>query len=135
MKAVLHTGKIGKVLLIGALLMSFSIVNPFTSVITALEKGNVEGLSHYFDNMIEITLPGNTNSYSKSQAVVILKDFFSHNPVKGFKLIHKGQSGQGSSFGIGNLATSKGTFRTTFFFRQKGDDMVLQELRFEKSKR
>lgn len=135
MKTALHTGKIGKLLLVCGLVMSFSLVDPFGSVTTALQKGNVEVLSHYFDNMVEITLPGKTNSYSKSQAVVILKDFFSRNSVKSFKLIHKGKSGQGSSFGIGNLTTSNGVYRTTFFFRQKGDDMVLQELRFEKSKK
>jgi hypothetical protein len=114
--------------------MSFSVMDPFANVVSALKKGDVNELSQYFDNMIEITLPSNANSYSKSQAVVILKEFFSNNIVKSFKLIHQGNSGEGSSFGIGSLVTDHGTYRTTFFFRQKGESFVLQELRFEKKK-
>lgn len=134
MTAVLHIRNTGKLLLMAGLLMSFAFADPFTSVVAALQKGNVESLSHYFDNMVEISLEGKTNSYSKSQASVILKDFFSGHKVKGFKMIHKGKSGKGSSFGIGNLSTDKGNYRVTFFFRQKGNDTVLQELRFQKAK-
>lgn len=126
--------RMGMLLLMGGLMMSFSVADPFANVVAALNKGKVEGLAHYFDNMIEINLPTGTNSYSKSQAVVILKEFFAANTVKSFKLIHKGNSGEGSSYGIGSLVTNHGNFRTTFSFHQKGDNFVLQELRFEKKK-
>ncbi len=133
MIAHLHIGKTGKLFLIAGMLMSFTFADPFSSVKAALEKGDVASLSRYFDNMVELSLAGKSNSYSKSQASVILKDFFSHHQAKGFKIIHKGKSDKGSSFGIGNLETSKGNYRVTFFFRSKGDDMVLQELRFQPS--
>ena len=111
---------------------SFTLAaGPFEEVVGALKGGNVTTLSKYFDNMVEIAMPNNTNSYSKTQAAIILKDFFARNPVKDFKLIHQGTSGEGSTFGIGNLETGNGNYRTTFFFRQKGNSTVLQELRFE----
>lgn len=134
MTAIMSAKRLTLWMLMGGLLMSFSFLDPFTNVVSALKKGSVEELSQYIDNMIEITLPTNANSYSKSQAVVILKEFFSNNPVKNFQMVHKGNSGDGSSFGIGNLVTDKGTYRTTFFFKQKGDSFVIQELRFEKKK-
>lgn len=133
MKANLHIKKAGWLLLMAGLLMSFTFTDPFSSVKTALQKGDVASLSQYFDSMIELSLAGKSNSYSKSQASVILKDFFSRHQVKEFKIIHKGKSDKGSSFGIGNLETSKGDYRVTFFFRQKGKNMVLQELRFQES--
>lgn len=114
-----------------ALLVSFSVLSPFDDVVSALKSGNATEVSRFFDSMVEISLPANSNSYSKAQAEIILREFFSRNPVKSFEIIHKGSSGEGSSFGIGNLVTDHGTFRTTFFFRQKGDKFVLQELRFE----
>lgn len=120
------------VLLLGVVLSSFVVVaGPFEEVVNALKGGNVTTLSKYLDNMVEIAMPNNTNSYSKSQAEVILKDFFARNQVKDFKLIHQGSSGEGSTFGIGNLVTSNGVYRATFFFRQKGSTILLQELRFE----
>lgn len=124
--------KTGGVLLLGLVLSSFAAAaGPFEDVVNALKGGNVTALSKYFDNMVEIAMPNNTNSYSKSQAEVILKDFFARNQVKDFRLIHQGSSGEGSTFGIGNLVTSNGVYRATFFFRQKGSTVLLQELRFE----
>ena len=114
--------------------MSMAVVSPFDQVVAALGKGDVEALSHYFDKMVEISLDGKSSSYSKSQASVILKDFFSDHQAGSFKIIHQGKSGKGASFGIGNLKTNSGTFRVTFFFRPKGDEVVLQELRFQESK-
>jgi Domain of unknown function (DUF4783) len=112
------------------LLSSFTLSSgPFDNVVKAIKNGNVNEMSRYFDNMVEITMQDQSNSYSKAQAEVILKEFFDKNPVKSFDIIHQG--GNDSIFGIGNLVTSSGTFRTTFFLRQKGDNYVLQEIRFE----
>ena len=104
--------------------------DPFDDVVKALRAGNATELSRYFDNMIQITLLDQSNSYSKAQATMILKDFFSKNPVKSFQIIHEG--GQDSRFGIGRMVTANGTYRITFFLRQHGPDQyVLQEIRFE----
>jgi hypothetical protein len=104
--------------------------DPFDDVVKALRAGNANELSRYFDNMIQITLFDQSNSYSKAQATMILKDFFSKNPVKSFQIIHEG--GQDSRFGIGRMVTANGTYRITFFLRQHGPDQyVLQEIRFE----
>ena len=87
-------------------------------------------VAKYFDSSVDISMPDKSNSYSKSQAELVLKDFFSSNPVKSFEIIHKGESA-GSQFCIGTLQTKNGAFRTTIFMKQKGDMQVLQELRFE----
>jgi len=50
--------------------------------------------------------------------------------VKSFDVIHKGENA-GSQYCIGTLVTKGGSFRTTIFMKQKGDQQVLQELRFE----
>ena len=79
---------------------------------------------------IEIALPEKSNSYSKDQAELVLKDFFSTNTVKSFEVLHKGENG-GSLYCIGTLVTKSGSFRTTIFMKQKGEKLLLQELRFE----
>jgi hypothetical protein len=87
-------------------------------------------VAKYFDNTVEITLPDKSNSYSKSQAEMILRDFFNNNPIKGFDVIHKGENA-GSQYCIGTLFTRSAAFRTTVFMKQKGDKQTLQEIRFE----
>jgi hypothetical protein len=78
---------------------------------------------------VEINIGGRSNSYSKAQAEIILKDFFAKNQVKSFELVHQG--GDTSRFGIGNMTTGSGTFRVSFFLQKKAGSMVLNELRFE----
>ena len=113
-----------------AFLSSFIVNAGIDEVITAMKSGNSMMVAKYFDSSVEISMPDKSNSYSKSQAELVLKDFFSSNPVKSFEIIHKGESA-GSQFCIGTLQTKNGAFRTTIFMKQKGDMQVLQELRFE----
>jgi hypothetical protein len=100
-------------------------------VVTALKSGNASQMARYFDNTVEITLPGKSSNFSKTQAEVVLKDFFSNNPIKGFEQVHKGENG-GGIFCIGQLHTRSGTYRTTIYMKQRGDALVLQELKFER---
>jgi len=100
-------------------------------VVNALKAGNASQVSRYFDNTIDITLQDKSNSYSRSQAELVLKDFFIMNGVISFEALHTGDN-SGSQYLIGNLKTKKGIYRTTVFMKQKADREVVQELRFEK---
>ena len=112
-------------------LSSFAILSSgLDEVVNAMKTGNFTTVSKYFDTNVEISMPDKTNSYSKSQAALVLKDFFTTNTVNGFDIIHKGENG-GSQYCIGTLKSKNGAYRTTIFMKQKADVQVLQELRFE----
>lgn len=121
------------------LLLSFTVATIFTTltaisfseILEAIKKGDATEVAKFFDNTVEITLPEKSNSYSKSQAEIVLRDFFNSNSVKDFEIIHKSESA-GSQYCIGNLKTSNGQYRVTIYMKQKGDKQVLQEIRFEK---
>lgn len=113
------------------LLISLSSFISVDEVINAIKSGSASQLSKYFDNTIEITFTDKSNTYSKSQAELVLKDFFNHNEVTGFAVVHKGDN-TGIQFLTGTLDTRNGEYRTTIYLKQKGDKQVLQELRFEK---
>ncbi len=112
------------------LLTSFEQTGSLDAVIGALRSGNASQLSGYFDDNVELTLPDKSDSYSKAQAQLIVKDFFSNNGVKGFELKHKGDS-PGGHFCIGTLQTSAGNFRTNVFMKTKGGKEVVKEIRFQ----
>lgn len=111
-------------------LMSFSMGPGINEVIGALKTGNASGIAKYFDNTVEITLPDKSNSFSKSQGELVLRDFFNIYAVKGFTIIHQGENA-GSQYCIGTLATRSGSFRTTVYMKQKGDKQIVQEIRIE----
>lgn len=118
-------------LTVGALLSSFTFFSSIEEVITAMKAGNSAEIARYFDNTVELNMPDKSNSYSKSQGEMVLRDFFSTNTVKSFTVNHKGENA-GSQFCIGTLVTKAGTYRTTVFMKLKGDKQLLQTITFEK---
>jgi len=122
--------KILPIVIAAFLISSFTLFTSIDEVVNAMKSGNASQVARYFDNSVEISMPDKSNSFSKTQAEIVLKDFFTNNPVKGFEVIHKGENA-GSQYCIGTLVTKNGSFRTTIFMKQKGDLQVLQELRFE----
>lgn len=115
---------------IGALMSSFTLFSSIDEVINAMKAGNATDIAKFFDNTVELNLPTKSNNYSKSQAELVLKDFFTTNAVKSFEVMHKGEN-SGSQYCIGTLVTKNGTYRTTIYMKQKGDKQVLQEITFE----
>jgi hypothetical protein len=109
---------------------SFAQSGNIDGVIGALRTGNASGLARYFDDNVELSLPVKSDSYSKAQAQVILKDFFANNGVKTFELKHKGES-PGGNYCIGTLQTKSGNFRAHVFMKTKGNKEVLKEIRFQ----
>ena len=109
---------------------SFKVNTGIDEVVAAMRSGNSTLIAKYFDDLVDISMPDKSNTYSKNQAELVLKDFFTNNPVKKFEIIHKGENA-GSQFCIGTLYTKNGSFRTTIFMKQKGGGQLLQELRFE----
>ncbi len=100
------------------------------SVVAALKSGDANILSRFFDSRIDITLPDKSDNFSRTQAQMIIKDFFNNNVVQSFELKHKGEK-NGSQYCIGILSTKNGKYRTTLFMKLKGDKQLLQEISFQ----
>ncbi len=113
------------------LFMSFRNFASIEEVVSAVKSGNANELSRYFDDRIDISLPGKNDNYSRSQGEMILKDFFNSNDVKDFQIKHKGEN-NGSEYCFGILQTRNGNFRTKLYMKQKGDRQVLQEIGFQR---
>jgi hypothetical protein len=109
---------------------SFKMLSPIDDIIDAIKTSNSIILSNYFDNTIEIALPDKNDSYSKAQAQIVVKDFFTVNTVKSFIANHRGNN-NGDLYCIGTLVTNKGSFRVTLYMKQKSGKSVLQEIRIE----
>jgi Domain of unknown function (DUF4783) len=117
-------------LTLSLVLVSFRPSYTLDDITYAIRLGNAGELSRYLDSRVDICLPEKSDTYSKIQAEMIIRDFFSTNGVRNF-LVKKKQSGNGSEFCVGVLQTRNGDYRTTLFIKQKGDRQLLQELRFQ----
>ncbi len=122
--------KILPALLLLIFAVSFKAIS-FDEIVKAFKSGNAVRISVFFDNTVEISISEKSIPYSKSQAELVLRDFFSTNEVQDFEIIHQGDN-SGSQYCIGNLMTKNGTYRTTIFVKLKGNKQLIQEIRFEK---
>ena len=86
----------------------------------------------YFDHSVEIAVLDDEDVYSKSEAINVVKDFFTSNKPKSFVKAHEGTSkGQDSQYCIGKLETSTRTFRVYIYMKVTGSKFLVQELRFD----
>ncbi len=115
---------------IALILVSYRSFDNLDAVATAIRLGNVNQLSPFFDARVDISLPDKSDTYSKTQAEMVIGDFFNTNGVQNFRITQQGESG-GTFFCAGILQTRAGNYRTTLFFKHKGDKLLLQEIRFQ----
>lgn len=104
----------------------------YEDIASAIRMGNSKQLASFFNNTVDLTISNQEDIYSKAQAEVILRDFFTKNPPKSFNILHQGNSKEGAKYTIGTLATTQGNFRTYFFVKNIQGKFFIQELRFEK---
>jgi hypothetical protein len=100
-------------------------------VASGIQSGSAAEVSRYFNTMVDLTLPGSDETYSKTQAEQVLKAFFSKNPVKSFKISKQGSSPDGSSYCIGTLEAGNKTFRVYYLIRLSGSQHLLQQLQIQ----
>lgn len=101
------------------------------AIAAAIKSGDAATLAGYFNTTIDLTLPGSEGTYSKSQAELIVKGFFASNTPEDFTINHRGSSGEGSQFCIGDLITDNGNYRTYFLVKAINGRSVLTQLQFE----
>lgn len=98
----------------------------------AIRLGNAREVAKYFGQNVDLTLPGSEGTFSKSQAEVILRNFFSRNTPTGLTIPHQGTSRDGSIYVIGTMQTRGGqSFRTYFLLKKVSDNFQLHQIQFE----
>lgn len=104
-------------------------------MVNYVRNGDVASMSKYFEDIVTITLNSNQSAYSKTQAEMILKDFFAKNVVKEFVVMQNGTAPNNNSrYAIGNLNTSNGTYQLYILLKLSKDNatFLLHEIRFER---
>jgi len=100
------------------------------SMIDAFKSGNTTELAKYFNTSIELAILDQEDIYSKQQAELIVKDFFTKHVPTGFTILHKGGK-EGSQYAIGSLTTTAGNFRVTLLIKLRDNKPFIHQLRLE----
>ena len=99
-----------------------------------LKTSNTQEIAKNFASTVELIILSEDNVYSKIQAELILKDFFSkHKPVSA-KLIHLLDSNPNYRFAVIALKSIKGDFRISFSLKDTGGKFLITDMRIELEK-
>jgi hypothetical protein len=98
---------------------------------TAIKSGSASNVSKYFNSTLDLTTPDNEGTYSKTQAELILKDFFTKNTPDSFTINHNGSSNDGSLYAIGTYVSKGNSYRTYFLLKKVDAAFLIQKLEFD----
>lgn len=120
--------------LILLLLVSAVSADQIDSIAWLIKQGNSERLSQLLSPTVEITMNDQENTYSKRQAVAVVKNFFDeHRPVTS-KLLHKVNSGSKFLFGVVIYTSTNGVYRIGYTIDITEKSTRIIELRIEAQK-
>lgn len=122
-------------LFVASIASTFAQAEFVDDITTAFKTSDQRLLSKYFGNKIEITLLDQSNVFSKSQAELVMKDFFSKYDPTDFQILYKNNpTSDVARFAIGQLETKSGKFRIYFILKSIENNFYLQEMRFEQER-
>jgi hypothetical protein len=119
------------------LLSSFVLQNtgdPIEKTADLLRTDNISELSKYFASNVDLTIKGQENNYSDTEAKVVLINFFDQNPPREVKILHRITSSAKYQYGVVILTTSNATYRVAFSLKNNNGKFELTEMRIETEK-
>ena len=107
---------------------AYDVFNPITKYI---RMGDVEKLSAWFSENLEITILQSTNDASKNQAKQILKSFFETYTPRAFNIEHTAGR-ESMKYALGSMKAGGDVFRVTIFVNLEGTNYLIQQIKIEK---
>jgi hypothetical protein len=124
-----------------SLIFCFFASNPVTllaqsdeltsSITAAIKNTDASKLSSYFNSTIDLELENTEGSYSKTQAEMMIRDFFKSNPLTSYSVNHQGDSTDGSKYIIGTYKTASKRYRLYILIKKQSNEMLIHQLQFE----
>lgn len=112
--------------------MALGQTDIITQVKETIKAGSAKELSKYLNQTIDVTIDGNVQSYSKTQAEFVFRDFFKqHSPIE-FNIIHQGSSKGGQPFAIGQYKSGSDNYRVFMKIKTVDSQQLVHEISFVK---
>ena len=109
----------------------YSQSDPSSDIIEVFKKGNTGDLGKYFNEMVDLNIPGFKDSYSKTQASRIIKDFFTNRPLSEVSVSKEGKSSDGSKYIMGSLTAGGKKFSFYFLLRKSDGEYRIFQLHIQ----
>ncbi len=98
----------------------------------AIKAGSSKELAKYMSSTVDVTLDESVQSFSRTQAEYVFKDFFKNNPPSSFTIVHQGSSKGGLPYAIGQYLSNGNTYRVWMRIKNSGERYLIHEISFIK---
>lgn len=115
---------------LAVVMSSFSVKSDSDGIVAALKKASAEQLSTFFDNVIDLKLPGKDEikNVGKNQATLTIKNFFNESSVSGFDLTSQREM-SGTMYITGKLKNGSNGYNITLLMKNKADKLSIITVR------
>ncbi len=103
----------------------------FVPISKYLSQGDVQSLSAWFADNLEISIISSTNDTSKKQARQILKSFFDEHTPRAFEITHQASSSH-MKYALGSLTAGGEIYQVTIFLNLKDDSYQIQQFKIDR---
>ncbi|WP_158855785.1 DUF4783 domain-containing protein [Lunatibacter salilacus] len=106
---------------------SLTTESPFPQIdqiALSLKNSSSKDLAQFFDSSVEIKLGEIRGDYSKSQAEIVMRDFFKKFPAVSFLVLQQGESAEKIRYIIGKYQSKTDSFRILVKGKSKVDDQL-----------
>ena len=93
-------------------------------------QGDTESLSAWFADDLEVSIFTKTSTCSRTQAIRIVKSFFSSHTPRSFEITHTASRGK-TKYALGTLNAGGELYLVTIFVGQKDDSYKIQQLKIQ----
>lgn len=99
---------IASVLLVFAIFSGFAQdTKLFNDLAVSFKNNDSKAISIHFSESLDLVIESTEGSFGQEQASVILRDFFSKNTIKSFKIKHKGVSNEKTQYTIAEMKSDR----------------------------
>ncbi|WP_411274397.1 DUF4783 domain-containing protein [Daejeonella sp.] len=88
-------------------------------------------IASLFSSTLELDILSEENLYSKAQAELIMRDFFSKNKPVSLKIIHRLSSNPSYKLAVFLVSTSKDKFRVSISLSGNDEAFLIKQIRIE----
>ena len=103
----------------------------FIPISKYIATGNVDNLSAWFADNLEISILGSSSTSSKAQAKQILKAYFDAHTPRSFNISHTA-SKVNMKYALGTLTAGGERFIVTIFVNYDGESYKIQQLKVDR---
>ncbi|MDX9931913.1 MAG: DUF4783 domain-containing protein [Bacteroidales bacterium] len=97
----------------------------------AIRSGDASKLASCFAPTIQLSVPGKKGDFSRTQAEIIMRDFFAQYPPSSFSVNSEGKTSGTNFYTLGSYVSGSVRFKVYYVIQKADSEITLHILKFE----